>query len=418
MRCAYSIVAGVLLAAAVASAQSALVLDGRVDDWPAADAPLLLDASGGHLFVRWRLDRVEVLSDIADRRLRVRSEDGVLEWRFDTGRGTLSVPGRQPVSLDYVAAGVVAQPSYTARQFELALARDGVLAPLLARGRVQVAVCAMVGEACEDRVQREIALPPPSPRAGRQALPVRDGGAVRIISLNAESSALADARRGDALARLLRAAAPDVLVFQELYEIDAAATAAFLNAALPPATWRAAKRGLDLVVAARTPLEADLIHAYDDYGSVAAFRVGVTAGGSGVLHIINAHLPCCRPPGVEERRAHQMRLAARHIADVRAAAPGAPVLVMGDLNLVGMDTLLDELVSTGVAGLPPLRDMRPVLPGTPLATTWRAAGSRFSPGRLDYLLITPDGFASARAFLLDTGEASDHHAIVADVVPR
>lgn len=33
-------------------------------------------------------------------------------------------------------------------------------------------------------------------------------------------------------------------------------------------------------------------------------------------------------------------------------------------------------------------------------------------------LVNPDGFARLRAFLLETSDASDHLAVVADVVPE
>jgi hypothetical protein len=76
----------------------------------------------------------------------------------------------------------------------------------------------------------------------------------------------------------------------------------------------------------------------------------------------------------------------------------------------------------------------PTAPQHPLAVTWRVPSSRFSPGRLDYLLVNPQGFRRVSAFLLDTtrlsesalreasllagdaDDASDHLAIVADLV--
>jgi hypothetical protein len=110
------------------------------------------------------------------------------------------------------------------------------------------------------------------------------------------------------------------------------------------------------------------------------------------------------------------------------------VLIAGDLNLVGTDAILDELVREGLGE--PLSDVAPTAPGSPLAVTWRKAGSPYSPGRLDYLLVNPRAFREVSAFVLDTSqlsfrtladaglhrsdsaEASDHLAIVADLVQR
>jgi endonuclease/exonuclease/phosphatase family metal-dependent hydrolase len=135
---------------------------------------------------------------------------------------------------------------------------------------------------------------------------------------------------------MMRATRPDVIALQESHDVEPLAVATFLNRHLPPANWQAAKRGVDLIVAARGAVNAQLIHSFEQYGSIAAFTVSVGPTPSRLLHIVNAHLPCGQPAGVEERRAHQLRLGAQHIAAWRARAPDTPILLVGDLNLVGL----------------------------------------------------------------------------------
>ena len=107
--------------------------------------------------------------------------------------------------------------------------------------------------------------------------------------------------------------------------------------------------------------------------------------------------------------------------------PGAPVVVMGDLNLVVSRAPLETLtVGSG------LRLLEPRHSNAPFVHTWRDDDSRFGPGQLDFVLVSSNlevdhAFALATDTLpldilsrwglrsRDAAIASDHLPLVADL---
>ena len=129
--------------------------------------------------------------------------------------------------------------------------------------------------------------------------------------------------------------------------------------------------------------------------------------------------------------------------------PGMPVIVAGDLNLVGhsrqLRTLLEGAIldtATHGPGRPLDWDGTALADAAPLHTTgretytWRGDDSPFAPGRLDFILYTDSVLELANGFVLwtpdlrdadlertglharDTVTASDHLPVVADFVFR
>ena len=127
---------------------------------------------------------------------------------------------------------------------------------------------------------------------------------------------------------------------------------------------------------------------------------------------------------------------------------GTPIVVAGDMNLVGGSsqvlTLTDGLVHDEATFGPshaadwdgtPLGDAWPRVNGLGDAFTWRDARSSYSPGKLDYIVYSDSVLELVRAFSLettgltgydlaryglradDTLEASDHLPVVADFTP-
>jgi len=128
---------------------------------------------------------------------------------------------------------------------------------------------------------------------------------------------------------------------------------------------------------------------------------------------------------------------------------GAPIVIAGDMNLVGLPGQLATLVRGeiadttrhGAAFAPdwdgtPLADLSPRHLASPHTFTWYSAESSFTPGRLDYLIFTDSVLEAVNGFVLhtpelpdevlaglglkaeDTETASDHLPVVADLAFR
>ena len=140
------------------------------------------------------------------------------------------------------------------------------------------------------------------------------------------------------------------------------------------------------------------------------------------LLIINAHLPCCANDS--GRQAEIDRIMA-FIRDARQPGgpldlpPNTPILITGDLNLVGLSQQLTSLcngdiVNEGTFG----PDFLPDWDGSELANsisrqtekrmgyTWRNDSSSYWPGQLDYVIYTDHVLTPGNNFILYTPEMS------------
>jgi hypothetical protein len=408
------------------------VIDGNLADWPNASAVLQATTTADDILIGIRLPSPAVVADMKELLLTLTPATGPadrLTWVFAEGRLLHTASGRRWAGEE---ADISVVPPFRTAVAEMHVSRHEVPG-LAAEGSLRLDLHASTGAAVTTIASMMVSLPVGNRAITSPTLRLdRPPDTVRIFSLNAETSALMDSRRGEAIARLVRAAAPDVLVFQEMYAPSAEDIAARLQTLLPGPAWQVAKRGLDLVVATRRGrLDAVLLHTFPEFGSIAAFDVWLP-GATMPLQLINAHLPCCRPSGVEDRRRLQIDAAMTHARRRRTDFPDAPMLLIGDLNLVGTDTVLADLVRGDGLG-PKWLDLVPTRPTRPTTATWRVVGSRFPPSRLDYALISHPPPSGTRAFIFDTRSlpmswlashslergdsdaASDHQAVIVDV---
>ena len=114
-----------------------------------------------------------------------------------------------------------------------------------------------------------------------------------------------------------------------------------------------------------------------------------------------------------------LRDARRPGGEIEIAAD-TPILIAGDLNLVGgrqpLETLLSgEIVhrELGASAAPdwdggPLTDLRPLHTDLPMVFTWfRESRGSYSPGRLDFIIYSDSVLRPTRSFVLFTQAMSD-----------
>jgi endonuclease/exonuclease/phosphatase family metal-dependent hydrolase len=258
----------------------------------------------------------------------------------------------------------------------------------------------------------------------------------------------------DPFRRMMSAAAPDVILLDELAPaIDAAA----LRALLPESGAWEIVLGTGggrqrTAVASRLPLESAPSLQHAAYPDSLADLVGlpmvrqmeqdlrtaerdgipttgaiVTERGKRIL-LVPLDFMCCGALGGAEDRARIMTADAvqKAVREAIRALDLDGVIVGGDLNLVGSRLPLDVLLR----GLDPAGgDLEPVAAVTPdreSVSTWRSPGP-FPPGRLDWILFSPSSLELVGAFVfngaalegagLDPNDAAvtDHLPVVADL---
>lgn len=267
------------------------------------------------------------------------------------------------------------------------------------------------------------------------------GTAFRIASVNTEQTGLLNSTQRPKLLRLVDGVNADIYCFQEEYTSSAAQIDTHLTSADPmedAANWNVHKNN-DCVIASRSPL----IALPSPNTATACAVVDLPAPGAvDSVVVFSIHPKCCGYISSSEdaTRISQMNGVVSTVASLRSGALGsalepyrqAPIMIIGDWNLVGSRTPLDMVLDLGGLNL---RDALPAhLIGESL-TTWRGtsttAGS-FTPGRLDLFAYQQTGLALKGAFVLDSatlnaGElaalglqsgdsaATDHNMLIGDL---
>jgi len=235
---------------------------------------------------------------------------------------------------------------------------------------------------------------------------------LRILNYNVLRDDFFQANLYNSYARVLRAIDADIIAFQEIYDNSSAQTAALVEQMLPSTggqQWYHEKVGSDLILVSRYPI-------IDDRWVDGNAAYVVDVNGKEVM-IINVHLPCCKNNFGREAEINSIL---QFIRETQAGfeyplTQDAPILIVGDYNLVGFRSQIESLLSGDITdnssygpdfipdwGKGPLTDLKPPLTGLPAIYTWRGDDSSFFPGRLDYIVYTASSIFPLNSFVLNT----------------
>jgi hypothetical protein len=251
---------------------------------------------------------------------------------------------------------------------------------------------------------------------------------------------------------LLAAIDPDIIGFQEILGHSASETEALVRTALghdSSEIWYSDRVDPDLVVVSRYPILASYSIPGGFGGDAnAAFLLDLSSTWGTEVLLIDAHPPCCRN---DEARQADFDAMMGFLRDSRSGtgaltlAQDAPVVILGDMNMVGearqLSTLLNgDIVNTSQWGPPfvpdwddtSLSDLAPRHVALPMTYTWYNDQSAFHPGRLDFMVFTDSVLEPGNGYVLftlamsteslsahgllagDADTASDHLPVVAD----
>jgi len=427
-----------------------------------------------HLFLRVEVSRALNLQEENDLSLYLDTDDnpetgttavGVgaeVVWSFGERTGT--VDGTE---VQHEALGFHSLPTVESDVFEFALDRSARPAddPLFTGDSLRVALSSDGDRLPDDDgglgyVLSDTSIPVDVPSIDRPA-----ASDVRILSQNSVNdfdagiSAIFQAERRASYQRVFDAVGADVIAFQEIYEQSADTTEAVMEGEYGiDEGWSWAKRGADLVLGSRFPIEdVHTIPGYEQNES-GAFLLDARSALGARLIVVVMHPPCCNfeaEDGDPSRNAQRQQVVDGVAAFLRNVtrgdgpfdvATGTPIAVVGDMNFVGAAqqprTLrTGDIVNTdrfGAPGAPDwdgsdLLDTNPRQTGAPLHTTWVDSTSAFPPGRLDYAFVTDSALDVVHEFILntaalsaeergvhglraaDTGTTSDHLPVVVDL---
>ncbi len=266
---------------------------------------------------------------------------------------------------------------------------------------------------------------------------------VRVLSYNVLRDNLFEAALAPSFGRIFQALQPDIIGFCEIYDYSGAETAAKVASFIPTEgsnTWHYGSIDPDIRLVSRYPVTASV--SLDGNG---AFLLNVK--GKPVICIV-AHLPCCANDTGRQREIDRIMAFIRSVKygiSVFQVPQNTPIIVMGDMNLVGLREQLQTLTTGDIKNnsefgpdeFPdwddtPLDDALPVTTNLPVTFTWYNDGSSYGPGRLDYILYTGSVMERVNQFALwspalteeqlttsgllkdDVSRVSDHLPLVCD----
>jgi len=241
----------------------------------------------------------------------------------------------------------------------------------------------------------------------------RPMGSVRVVSWNVERGHLFE--DPVPFARVIHAVNPHVICFQEVGDGKSARDLQrWLEKNAPaPEGWEAYMMpNTGTAVATRLASVRTgprVMPAIE--GANHPVRASMTLIGYGGKRIVvtSVHLKCCGRAGdrSDQKRIAETKVIRDTIEESARRDHAVGILVMGDFNLVGSRTPLDNLLTGSDLDGSDLLDVEPFRVNSTTTTTWREPDQPFLPGRLDFALVSDATVRVMSSFVLDTSLLTD-----------
>jgi len=437
--------------------QVAITIDGEFEDW-ADVAASVIDKNGDGMgavdFTRiWLADddrflfvRIEATEDFdlsddnsillyidtdanAATGIKVGGIGAELEWRPGSRWGTFYHNGNSTTvynnSIRFRGA-----PTVTSNDFEMAVGRDMLpdgSNPLFTGTEIRVLlVDANSGDMIPNAgtilsyTLDEGSVPPASPVPFEKPSPSN----LRVVTHNILSNHLFDKQYQQSFKRLYTAVSPDILHLQELSNYSAS-EATDLIASWFGGDWYGAQvENGNAYDDCKTISRYPIIDSWAIDGNLAVLIDTTESIGTPIL-CINAHLPCCDNDYSRQNEVDAIIAFIReaYLPDgVLTLDSEVPVMIAGDLNLVGLSQQLVTLVTGDIQNefehgpdSPPDPDGSDLHSITSRQTekrmgyTWRNDPNNYAgywPGQLDFLIYSDSNLTLTRDFIVYTPEMS------------
>jgi len=231
------------------------------------------------------------------------------------------------------------------------------------------------------------------------SLAPRSEDTVRVVCWNVQfGQLLVQEDRGS---RILKALQPDILLLQELDGNDtpeklrrflANALGGTWNVHMSAGTVDEQCHRLRSAVATRIPS----IKLRNEKATPKKTVMAKMEVHGKLITLVSLHFRCCGGPDGEAE--HQRREEATQIRNAIDGVASQGAIIAGDWNLVGTNQPLLEVKGDDFTVVEALQ------PDGLLCATWSDTTSVFTPGRLDWMLVSTDSIEVDRGFVLDTSD--------------
>lgn len=336
-----------------------------------------------------------------------------LRWDFGRRSGTIYTSSGSPSSISHSDIGIITAPTVTSDRIEIRLDKKRTYRGKKIFGSGSIAMRiednSSSGDDAPDAIKGIEYTLKDSERAYSYTTSKVSDEDIRIVSLNSERDQLFSSISDAAYRRLFSTLQPDIIAFQELYNHSASQVKNKIQSYTSD-TYYAEKVGSDLVLLSKYPILQSR--------NIGGNAIHIIQLPSKNLLLSNNHFYCCDN---DSGRQEEADILMKTIREIRRGISSftvnsdIPVVILGDLNLVGkretLTTLLEGNIKNNSAFGP---DFRPDVDNTSFTSshtftlgsssnyTWYKTNENYSAGKLDYIIYSDYSIDVRQTYNLDT----------------
>jgi endonuclease/exonuclease/phosphatase family metal-dependent hydrolase len=275
----------------------------------------------------------------------------------------------------------------------------------------------------------------------------------RIMSYNVARDGITSVEKTTEFTHIFKTIKPDIIGFTEIYESSSQQVADRLEFFLPSntdQTWYNKKEGeYDIVLVSRFKIKKSItINSEVGHDASGAFILDLRPAYDSDMLVVVSHPKCCSGNIEDEKRQNQIdaiiafvRNSVNNVGEL-TILPNTPIVIMGDMNLVGDSRQYETLLSGDIEynetygdDFIPDWDKTEFDDAIPYVTntgmTYTTNPGSFPPGRLDFIVFSGSVMKEENSFIFDTNkltseqllkyglnakdtEVSDHLPVVVD----
>lgn len=359
-----------------------------------------------------------------------------LQYTFGTrsGKAFLSVE----TNIEYDDIGFVGAPTFSGNDFEFVIRRDSRIsgADLFQSSTIKIVMAGYTSSSLTDyydktpdsggfqyTFQSGQVDPPPT-----YSISKTNAGYLRIMAYNVEQDGIIETNKTTEFSHIFRSIEPEIIGIVESYDASSQQVADRIEFFLPSGegqNWYNKKEVSDIVLVSRFqikqsfPIDSDVGH--DASG---AFLLDLRPKYDSDMLVIVAHPKCCSGDLNDEKRQNQFDAIMGFIRDAvnvggsLTISPNIPIVIMGDMNLVGDVRQYQTLITgniyyNGTYGedFAPdwdggnLDDAIPYVTNTGMTFTTNPGG--YPPGRLDFVVYSGSVMEIVNSYIFDSGNLTN-----------
>lgn len=357
-----------------------------------------------------------------------------LEYSLANRRGKTYINGEQNISHSDI--GFLGAPTFSAKQFEFAIKRNVTVngSPLFPNDNIKIMFAAFTSSSLDDAYdfapdqggfdyEFADASDDPFPE---YSIRKTNPGYLRVMAYNIEQDGIVDQGKTTEFHHIFDAIEPEIIGFSEVYDASSQQVADRLEFFLPSGEgqgWYNKKEGAyDIVIVSRFQIKQSFtINSDVGHDASGAFLLDLRPKYDSDMLVIVSHPKAFGGRENDDKRQNQFDAIIAFLRDAVNSGgeltiqPNIPIVIMGDMNLVGDSRQYETLITGDIRyngnygdDFAPdwdggnLDDAKPYVTNTNM--TYTTNPGSFPPGRLDFIVYSGSVMEVVNSYVLNSKE--------------